>query len=336
MPQPTPKPSLIELGLKARKPLIIGIGGGGDIIQGIPVARLLRQLGAEEIWMGGTACQWWTPDGKPLAEDWGTAVMGPTLYAMDDLAEAERLGPQVARVTTASHVTGRHPCEAHLADSLPADQVVVFGLRGGVQGYAEGIQTLIDDHGIDLVIGVDIGSDTFANFKEAAPAKTSMVDFMSVGAIMQQAVPTVYGVSGYGCDGEMELRELDERVGTVMRAGGYIGAHGLTQADVAAMATASEVYPDPVEPMSFLAAQGKLGLNNVWTHGPHGTVVDVTPLAAVMLFFDPTILAESNSRGILALKDTHDLSEVESVYVNQLKQYPESRLAPVIKFFEAL
>ncbi|MEO0377415.1 MAG: DUF1152 domain-containing protein, partial [Cyanobacteria bacterium P01_A01_bin.17] len=153
-------------------------------------------------------------------------------------------------------------------------------------------------------------------------------------AIMQLDVPSVYGVSGYGCDGEMQLEELDQRVSLVMQAGGFIGAHGLTQQDIVLMELACERYGDPIEPMSYKAARGDFGYKNVWTNGPYGTVVKVTPLGAIMMFFDPQTLAESNSKGILALKDTTSLSEIESTYKDTLDQLPESRMKAVIDFFE--
>ena len=167
-----PRPSIIDLALKSKHALIMGIGGGGDIIQGIPVARLLRKLGVSEITMGGVACQWWTPDGAPLSDTWGTAVMGPTIYEVADLREAETWAPQIARVTGESHCEGRKPCEARLAGTLGENAMIVAGLRGGVAGLAESLQKVIADRGVDLFIGVDIGSDSFHDGKEAVPAKT--------------------------------------------------------------------------------------------------------------------------------------------------------------------
>lgn len=328
------RPSIVELGLSAQRVLIIGIGGGGDIVQGIPLARLFRQLGVKEIGMGGVNCQWWTPDGNPLADEWGSAVMGPTIYDLDDLSGAERVHPQLALIGANTKVGERRPCEAILADQLPADYICVAGLSDGVVGLRDSLQQFVTDKGIDLVVGVDIGSDTFTDGKEAAPAKTAMVDFSVVSALIQLDVPTLYGVSGYGCDGEMELEELDVRVARVMQAGGYIGSYGITQKDAALMETACESYGDPVEPMSYKAVRGEFGLHNVWTHGPHGTVVKVTPVAGTMLFFDTVTLAESNSRGILALKQTTSLEEIESTYKEALGQFPESRMKKVIQFFD--
>ena len=328
------KKSVIELGIASKRALILGIGGGGDSVQGIPVARLLRQLGVEEIGIGGVACQWWTPNGNPLAEKWGSAVMGPTLYSLDDLSPCDRIQEQVAIIQGDAKVGACAPCEAIIADILPADYIAIVGLEKGVVGLRDSLQSFVKERGIDLVIGVDIGSDTFTDGNEAAPAKTAMVDFSVMSALMQLDVPTVYGVSGYGCDGEMQLEELDQRVSRVMQAGGFIGAHGITQQDIVLMEQACEKYGDPVEPMSYKAARGEFGYHNVWTHGPHGTVVKVTPLGAVMLFFDPATLAESNSKGVLALKDTQSLAEIETKFKESLGQFPESRMKAVIDFFE--
>jgi len=329
------KPSLIEVAAGAKRALILGVGGGGDIIQGIPVAHLMRQLGLERVYLGGVACQWWTPDGNPLASEWGQAVMGPTLYDVDDLTDSTALAPYVRAITAGSTVGGRKPCEAYLADMLPADVVFVAGQTGGAAGLAAGLAELVARESIDLVVGVDIGSDTFFDGRNAMPAKTSLVDFLSLAAIVSLDVPTFYGMAGYGCDGEMPLEELDERVARVMQAGGYVGALGITQRDAAVMEQACGLYGDPVEPMAYHAARGDHGWKNVWTHGPWGTAVKVTPLAAVMMLFDPKTMAEVNSTGITALASSTSLAEAEAIFRDELKQYPESLLHPVIEFFPA-
>ena len=171
MPQDSPfRKSIVELGLSTKRALILGIGGGGDIVQGIPLARLFRQLGVEDIGMGGVNCQWWTPNRNPLADEWGTAVMGPTLYNLDDLKPVDRVQPQLALIDSDSRVDKRRPCEAILADQLPGDYVCVGGLTAGVVGLRDSLQQFVKDKGIELVVGVDLGSDPITDGKEAAPA----------------------------------------------------------------------------------------------------------------------------------------------------------------------
>ena len=333
MTESTPKPSLLEIALKSKRALIMGLGGGGDVIQGIPVARLFEQLNFEEIYIGGISCQWWMPDGRPQSDVYRVSVLGPTLYNIHDLSGTELLAPEIRSVTTESKIGDCQPAEAVLANALPG-KVFVAGLLNGSAGLAASLKQFVENNRIDLVVGVDIGSDSFHRGDEVQPAHTSLVDFMSLGALLDLPCPIFYGVSGYGCDGEMQISELDERVGVVMKAGGYLGAHGITQADAREMLKACEVYPDPVEPLAPLAATGELGWKRVNTHGPWGTPVHVTPAAAVMFFFDPRVLAESCSKGILALKDTTSLAEAERIYREDLGEYPESQLMPTIQFFK--
>lgn len=327
------KPSLLEVALKSKRALILGLGGGGDVIQGIPLARLFKQLNFETIYIGGVNCQWWMPDGKPQSDAYGVSVFGPTLYPVEGLSDTTELAPQLRAVCRTSTINNCQPAEAVLADKLIGTPFVC-SLHKGTAGLAEGLKQFVEAQQIDLVVGVDIGSDSFHRGDEVQPAHTSLVDFMSIGALLDLPCPIFYGVSGYGCDGEMQISELDERVSVVMKAGGYLGAHGLTQGDVEAMMEACEMYPDPVEIMAPLAAKGELGLRKVNTHGPWGTPINVTAAAAVMFFFDPKVMASEVSKGILALKNTRSLEEAERIYQDDLGEYPESRLQPTIKYFK--
>jgi hypothetical protein len=333
-PSEAPLPqSLAELAGATERAMILGIGGGGDVIQAIPVANYLRLFGVRELFIGGVGCSWWTPAGEPVSAEAGACIIGPTVYDVERLAPVERWAPGVVGVNRRSSLEGRQPAEAALADLLPG-RPFVAGLTGGAEGLRRGLSEVIAAHGIGLVVAVDIGSDSFHDGREASKARTSLVDFISLAALTGLAVPVVYVLAGYGADGEMQLEELDERVGRVMRAGGYLGASGLTPRDVREMEVACACYPDPVEPVSARAARGELGLRNVATHGPWGTVIRVTPLAAVLLHFDPRVMVAEVCRGVDALRDTASLAEAERIYHDQLGGIPETRLAPMIRFFK--
>ena len=328
-----PDDSLHSLVSNAKRVLIFGIGGGGDVIQAIPVANHLRRLGVETFYIGGVSCSWWTPLGEAVSADPSSSVLGPTIYEVEKLAPAEHLAAGVVGVSTASEIAGRQPAEAILADLLPG-RPFVASVRGGAVGLRDGLRETIEKNGIDLVIGVDIGSDAFHDGHEVSKAHTSLVDFISLAALIQLDVPVLYGMAGYGCDGEMQLEELDARVSRVMAAGGYIDAIGLTRRDVREMLHASELYPDPVEPMAPLAARGEFGLRCVNTHGPWGTVIRVTPVAAVILFFDPHVMVEEACTGVKALVGTTSLEEAETIFREELGELPETQLEPMIRFFK--
>ena len=73
------KPSLTELALKSKNAMLMGVGGGGDVILTVPVANYLELLGVENITVGGVSSQWWNPEGGSTFE---TFVIAPLVYDM--------------------------------------------------------------------------------------------------------------------------------------------------------------------------------------------------------------------------------------------------------------
>ena len=57
-----------------------------------------------------------------------------------------------------------------------------------------------------------------------------------------------------------------------------------------------------------------------------------SPLVSVIV--RTCVLVESCSKGVVALKPTRSLDEVEEIFKNTLGGFPESRLRPIIKFFD--
>ncbi|WP_181409812.1 DUF1152 domain-containing protein [Martelella alba] len=324
-------PSFTELALKAKHALIIGVGGGGDVIQSIPVGNYLKLLGVEKITVGGVGSSWWMPEGDPISADPTAMTYGPVVYDVGALKPSREWVPGIVGVgIETTYGQSCKPAEAVLADLLPGEPFVA-GLTKGATGLRDALAALIEKEGIDLIVGVDIGSDSFHDGKEVVPAQTSLIDFIVLAALTQLEIPVVYGLAGYGSDGEMRLEELDERVSRVMAAGGYLGAIGLSHRDVAEMLSACELYPDPIEHYAALAARGEFGYRRVQTHTPWGSAVKITPLAATILFFDPKVMVEVACHGVKALADTTSLDEAEEIFAAS-GEIPETRLEPVIRF----
>ncbi|MBB3933672.1 hypothetical protein GGR25_004745 [Kaistia hirudinis] len=325
--------SFTELARGAKRALIIGVGGGGDVIQSIPVGNHLKLLGVEEVIVGGVGSSWWMPEGSPISRDPTSMTYGPTVYDVHRLSHAETWVPGIVGVERRSGLGAQQPAEAVLADLLPGTPFVA-SLADGVIGLRDALRALIAARAIDLVVGVDIGSDSFHDGTEVIGAQTSLIDFMVIGALTQLDVPVVYALAGYGADGEMQLEELDERVGRVMKAGGFLGAIGLTHRDVEEMLAACALYPDPIEHYAALAARGEFGYRKVQTNTPWGHAVKITPLAALILFFDPAVMVAEACRGVTALKETTSIAEAEEIYANVVGELPETRLEPVVRFMK--
>jgi len=327
------KPSLAELAIKSNSAIVMGVGGGGDVIQAIAVANYLSLLGVEHIAVGGVSCQWWNDKGAVISskDDWGQFILGPIMFNVDDLTDIEYWAPQIVGVKKTSNVSGNFPCESAIRDLLPWDTFIA-GLSDGVVGLRDSLRQVIFERKVDLFIGVDIGSDSLHDGHEVSPPASSLVDFMSISAMIQLDCQVVYGLSGYGCDGEMELDELDDRVSRIMKAGGYLGAHGLTQQDTEQMLEACHMFPDPIEPFAPLAAKGEFGLRKIEVVNPWGRRIRVTPLASIIMFFDPHTLVETVSTGVKHLNETISFSEAESVFKEVIGHYPETWMKTVVDY----
>lgn len=324
------KLSLTEAALKSRRAIVMGIGGGGDVIQAIPIANYLSLLGVEKIYVGGVGCQWWVPKGEALPSAWAR-VCGPTVIDVSRMENVDPWAPMVVGVRADSHFNGQRPAEAVLRNRLPWE-VFVAGLTQGVAGLRDSLQQVIREREIDLFVGVDVGSDSWHRGDEAMPASSSLVDFMSLSAMIQLDCHVIFGFSGYGCDAEMQLEELEERVARAMQAGGYLGAYGITQKDAAEMLAACEAHYDPIEHWVPRAARGEIGLKYLAVVSPWGRVARVTPHAATFMFFDPHVVVNEVSTGVKALMHTRSLSEAEQIFRDELGQFPETQAKYIVNY----
>lgn len=319
--------SIDEMLLSASGVLIIGMGGGGDIIQGIPVANWVRLLGPKRAYLAGVACQWW-PFDVPSPY---TMMLAPTVYPVGELVPAQEVVPGVVRVGPESAYRGRRPAEAAVAEAL-GEPTLVFDLLGGGRGLRRSLEAAVEHLGVDLVVGVDAGSDSlYSGEEEVRPPRTPLTDFLVLSALAELRMPVAYGLAGYGCDGELALPDLHRNVARVMRAGGYLGAHGLGPGDVEAMERACRAFPDPVEGWPARAARGELGLRVMKLMDPWGTIVELTPFMAVTMFFDPRVVVSAVTRVAAEVADTASLAEAEEVLLRR-GLIPETRLPRAVDF----
>jgi hypothetical protein len=322
------KPSLTELALKSKNALVLGVGGGGDVILSFPIANYLEMLGVENIKVGGVGSQWWNPSGGSTKSH---MIIAPKVYDLNEMVNVEKIAPELVKVNPDSRWEQHRPAEAAVS-AVSRWDVLVGGLSRGVVGLRDSLNQLIEEENIDLFVGADIGAHSFHEGNETSPPFTTLVSLMTLSAMIQLNCPVVFGFAGYTCDAEMEIEELDEKVGRIMAAGGFLGAYGLTQQDVKDYLTACEAFPDPIEPFVAHAARGDLGLKQVPVISPWGRRAYVTPISAIYLFLDPEIMVNTVTKGVLALKDTTSIEEAEDVYQNVIGQFPETRAKRLINY----
>jgi len=299
--------------------VLVGVGGGGDVSWSIPLINYLRALGVKRFAVGEAAIAWWDIDNQ--------IALGGFTFHVDQLDRSERLGRRCALVYPDGRVISGPGKSSTLPQCIAAKmkgtEAFVFELDDGVTGILESISLVAEHIGAGLVVGIDCGSDSFYSGNESK-VLSPLVDAMVVAALARTTTTSILGLIGYGCDGDLMPDEMDASVGEVFRKGGYLGARGLTRADMNDMGRFFEIWPNPVEEWPLKAAKGELGwknMNRLWS-------ILVTPLTSVILFFDPKVVAEHNPLA-KAIAGSRSLKEAEEATI-RLGLVPETRMAKLL------
>ena len=293
----SPRPSMIDLGKKSKVALLAGCGGGGDIMNTIPVMNLLKKLGVEKFVLADIGCKWWEFNGE--------MALGGEVIDLDWLQPSERLSENVAIISKETKVVGGHGKGEYLHESLMKNVledtvIATISIRKGVPGIMQGFRDLIAEYGADLFVTVDIGADAFFTGTETQ-VQSPLIDAISILCASELEIPGVYGVNAIGGDAEMPMAHIVRNIGIAMQKGAFIGGNGLTQEDINTYGEILKWIPgEEVEKWPYEAAQGHFGTfycKRLWS-------VEMTPAAAFTFFFDPDILREVNPI-VNAIKDTN-------------------------------
>lgn len=274
---------------------MLGIGGGGDAIGSIAVARALEARGLQAV-LGGVAWERIVVDPKP----------GPRPVAEIRGGQALDGAVIVDPAEGATTPEGVHFCESRLASHL-GERTVLIDVTQGPGGAARGIDSACAELGCDRVILVDIGGDAIADGTEPGLA-SPLCDAVMIAAGAQADAPCVLSVLGAGCDGELEPAEVLDRVAALARAGAWLDTVGVTPAAAAEIEAAAAVA---VTEASLLVARAALGaIGPVEIRGGRREV-DLGPVSALAFVFElapalgelPLVTAVATAPTIEAARD---------------------------------
>jgi hypothetical protein len=253
--------------------LVLGIGGGGDVVGALAVARLCESLGPEVV-LGGVAWERFaidpTPGPRPLervrdAEPLGECAVlaGPATATEDGIAFAE------------SGVAG-----------LLGTRTVLIDVTRGAAGAARGIEAAMERSACDLFLGVDVGGDVLGRGDEEGLA-SPLCDAVMVAGMLRAATggDSLLAVIGAGCDGELEPAQVLARVAALARAGAWVGTWGVSPAEAAELEAAAEQVPTEASLQVARCARGETGMAPI--RGGRREV-ELGPAGALTFFFDPT------------------------------------------------
>lgn len=250
---------------------MLGIGGGGDVVGSLAIARHCESLGTPFV-LGGVAWERLPIDPKPGPRPVSEIENGDPLGRNAVLARAETSTPEGVRFS-----------ESHVAEHL-RNPTVLIDITGGARGAAEGIGAAAGLLGCDLVVYVDIGGDALATGSEPGLG-SPLCDALMIAAAreLDSRIGGALTILGTGCDGELTVDEVLGRVASLAAAGAWIGSSsvGAAQADEierAARSTGTEASMQVVR-----CARGERGEAEI--RGGRRSV-PLGPLGAIGMHFD--------------------------------------------------
>jgi hypothetical protein len=278
MDRPTNSPLQLESVLRtARKALVLGVGGGGDVVGAIPTARFLELFGITCV-LGGLAWERFVYDPLPgtrtLAEVTHVRPLAPTVW--------------LANAQTAT-TTGVRFAESRVAE-LYGTETLLVDLSQGAAGAVAGLRVALRELEADLLVGVDVGGDSLAEGREPG-LRSPVADALMLTAFSQLAeeVPCLWGVFGYGSDAELTPAEIDHALSVVAEHGGLLGAWGMTPAVAAELRRVIEHVPTEASAIAVACAEGARGTRAI----RDGTrTLALSPVGVVTFYLAPRVLHE--------------------------------------------
>jgi len=282
---------------RARRPVVLGIGGGGDVVGAMATAEYARLYCDAAPMLGGV-----TWERRPI-----DPLPGPR--RADEIEGARELAPAVlaARGETCVRSNRVRFAESRLAELL-GEEVLLIDPNVGPTGVAAGLDAAADDLRADLFVFVDVGGDVLAHGHEPHLA-SPLCDAVMLAAAARLAGagrPVLGAVFGPGCDGELTLSELDERLSEVGAAGGLAGACGLTPAVAERLQRAVETVPTEASAQPLRAFRGEHGETSIRA-GRRS--LRLSSAAALTVYFDVDPALRSAARLAAAVRETTSLDE---------------------------
>ncbi|HEY1515394.1 MAG TPA: DUF1152 domain-containing protein [Solirubrobacteraceae bacterium] len=282
---------------RARRPLVIGMGGGGDVVGALATAELVRLYDGADPVLGGLS---W--ERRPY-----DPVPGPRTAA--EITDAEELAPGILLAGPETRLRDRDVffAESRMAEFL-GQRTVLIDINDGPAPVAAGLEQAIAALKCDLLVLVDVGGDVVARGDEPG-LRSPLCDAVMLAAgarLSSRGQPVLLGIFGIGCDAELTPSEVLARLADVAAAGGLCGARGLTGPVADRMEAAIELVSTEASAQAVRAFRGASGPMQI--RGGTRTV-DLTPSAALTFYLDVDITIKAAGRLARAVANAGSLEE---------------------------
>jgi hypothetical protein len=287
--------SLEDLIRASSRALVIGVGGGGDVVGALAAARFLEFCGLEFV-LGGLSWERSVYDPIPgprkLSEVRNVRVLHDYAWMANGESQTN---------------TGVPFAESKMA-AVQGKEVLLIDINGGVRGVVDGLEVAMRELSTNLLVGLDVGGDSLAEGDEPG-LRSPLADSIMLAAYAElesRGHRTLWSVFGYGSDGELTVDEIEAALNKLAGAGGLLGAWSLTPKIAAELEEVIKTVPTEASAIPAQCFRGAWGQSKI--RGGQRSV-KLTPLTALIFFMSATKLYETLSRPARAVRASASLED---------------------------
>ena len=290
--------SLEEILKTSQKALLIGIGGGGDIVGTLPTAGLLELFGIEYVLAG-----------LPWERSVIDPVPGPRKFS--EIVNSEKINEGVWACNKNTKTdTGVLFAESGISGIFDS-QTILIDATVGAKKISEYILDAAGKLGFDLVIGIDVGGDAIATGTEKG-ILSPLADSTMIAALynIRNEINTFLGMFGFGSDGELTLQEIEASLSLIARNGGILGSWGITQKTLKLMKKVIETIPTEASRSPVMYAEGSFKTTKIRS----GTVkVELNYSSTSTIYIDVAVMFEKVSGLARAVSESGNLMDSRKI-----------------------
>ncbi|HEY7318011.1 MAG TPA: DUF1152 domain-containing protein [Candidatus Binatia bacterium] len=273
--------------------LVIGVGGGGDVVGALAAGRFLEFCGLEFI-LGGLSWERYVFDPVP----------GPRM--LSEVENVRVLHPRVWMANSETRTkTGVFFAESKMAAVLDRE-ILLVDINGGVDAVVQGLEAAMQEFKTDLLVGLDVGGDSLAQGHEPG-LRSPLADSVMLAAyaeLERRGRRTLWAVFGYGSDGELTVDEVESALNQLAAAGGWLGTTSLTPRIAAELSKVIKTVSTEASAIPVHCFHGAWGETKIRTDQ---RTVKLTPLTALIFFVSADRLFQTLSRPAQAVSQSNSL-----------------------------
>lgn len=285
--------SLEDIIRASSRALVIGVGGGGDVVGALAAARFLEFCGLEFI-LGGLSWERFVFDPLP----------GPRM--LSEVENVRAIHPRVWMANSESRTkTGVFFAESKMAAVLNGE-ILLVDINGGVDEVVQGLEAAMQEFKTDLLVGLDVGGDSLAQGHERG-LRSPLADSVMLAAyaeLEKRGHRTLWAVFGYGSDGELTVDEVESALSQLAAAGAWLGTTSLTPRIAAELSDVIKTVSTEASAIPVQCFHGAWGETRIRTDQRS---VKLTPLTALIFFVSATKLFQTLSRPAQAVSQSSSL-----------------------------